>query len=70
VGREKKTVQNRKGGKEGMWVMGKEMNNHQYSPDKARVILDVSSEAGLGPRRGMDGYKRGRDCWSPLAVLD
>jgi len=30
----------------------KEMNNHQYSPDKAQVILNVSLEAGLGPRGG------------------
>ena len=37
-----KYVQIRKGGKERMWVMGKEMNNHQYSPDKVQVILDVS----------------------------
>jgi len=33
-----------------MWVMGKGMSNHQYSPDKAQVILDVSSEAGVGPK--------------------
>jgi len=26
------------------------MSNHQYSPDKAQVILDVSSGAKLGPR--------------------
>ena len=31
---------------------GKEMNNHQYSPDKAQVIRDESPEAGLGPRGG------------------
>jgi len=31
---------------------GKGMNNHQYSPDKARVIKDESSEAGLGPGEG------------------
>jgi len=30
---------------------GKGMSNHQYRPDKARVILDVSSEADLGPKR-------------------
>ena len=32
----------------------KGMNNHQYSPDKARVIPDVSSEAELGPRGGLE----------------
>jgi len=26
--------------------MGKEMSNHQYSPDKVQVIPDVSLEAG------------------------
>jgi len=33
---------------------GKRMSNHQYSPDKALVILDVSSEAGLRPRGGSE----------------
>jgi len=35
---------------------GKGMNNHQYSPDKAQVIMGESSEAGLGPRRGFEVY--------------
>jgi len=30
------------------------MNNHQYSPDKAQVIVDESLEAGLGPRGGLE----------------
>ena len=38
-----------------MWVMGKEMNNHQYSPDKLQVIEDESPEAELGPRGKRNG---------------
>jgi len=33
---------------------GKRMSNHQYSPDKAQVIKDVSPEAELGPKEGWE----------------